>query len=209
METAKQVPGYKQIFEADAGNMEGYRLDEHTETTLRALDTNFANKIPVGLLPILKLSLLTHDIGKGEAARNADKENQHDYNAAEADRFMEAIGVDEPLRKLIIGMTGRAQDLTTRYLVKGERKAYGELAAYCTSLLREYDPTWITPRNVDALASMCMIIQTCDSIAYTDYSITRTERFGVHYRNHPAFNKNFAQKSQFQRRQATFKANAS
>lgn len=79
---AKRTPGFNDIFEADAGNWEGFKLGEHTETVLRLFDDNYADSIPASTLPIMRLALLVHDIGKPEAVRKGDKKSQKRYNVA-------------------------------------------------------------------------------------------------------------------------------
>ena len=69
VDKAMEVPGYQRIYEADAGNWEKFTLEEHTETVLRNFDNNYADKLPADLLPIIRLALLTHDLGKPESAR--------------------------------------------------------------------------------------------------------------------------------------------
>ena len=80
IELAKQTQGFRDVFESDAGNWEGFKLSEHTETVLRLFDDNYADIMPASTLPIIRLALLVHDIGKPEAIKMGDKANQKQYN---------------------------------------------------------------------------------------------------------------------------------
>ena len=106
MSLAEKTPGYREIFEADAGNWEGYKLAEHTETVLRLFDDNYADKMPAATLPIMRMALLVHDVGKPVAVKNHEKEHQAAYNQVYAEDFMRKNGVDEKNQKLILAMIG-------------------------------------------------------------------------------------------------------
>jgi hypothetical protein len=191
VDEAKKIGAYQETYEADAGNWEKFSLGEHTETVLRVFETNYADRLPANLLPVMRLALLTHDLGKPEAANKGEKHNQHAYNAREADNFMKSVDVNENLRKLIVGIIGESQKLTTRAFIRGDVGARKELLSFCHDLLTEYGAENITKEDVQGLANMCLIVQTCDSAAYTDMAITRSEKLGVRYRNSPSFNNSF------------------
>jgi hypothetical protein len=191
VDEAKKVGAYKETYEADAGNWEKFSLSEHTETVLRVFDKNYADKLPANLLPVMRLALLTHDLGKPEAVNNGEKHNQHAYNVREADNFMKSVDVNENLRKLIVGIVGESQKLTTRAFIQGDIGARKELLSFCNNLLAEYGAENITKEDVLGLANMCLIVQTCDSAAYTDMAVTRSEKLRVHHRNSPSFNDSF------------------
>ena len=75
--TAKMIPGFKAIFEADAGNWEGYTLEQHTEAVLRNFDENYADRVPVELLAPLRLAIIAHDLGKPAAVKKDKKWRNH------------------------------------------------------------------------------------------------------------------------------------
>lgn len=76
LEEAKKVRGFENFFDADAGNWEGFTLGEHIETVLRNFDETFADVLPAKLLPVIRLAILTHDLGKPEAVRREEKKNR-------------------------------------------------------------------------------------------------------------------------------------
>jgi hypothetical protein len=188
---AKKIGVYQETYGADAGNWERFSLGEHTETVLRVFDNNYADELPAHLLPVMRLALLTHDLGKPEAASKGEKNHQYAYDAREANNFMKNVDINENLRKLIVGIIGEGQKLTTRAFIRGDIGARKELLSFCHDLLIEYGAKNIAKEDVHGLANMCLIVQTCDSAAYTDMAITRSEKSNFYYRNSPSFNSSF------------------
>lgn len=191
VEEAKKVGNYKRIFESDSGVKEKYTLQEHTETVLRNFDENYADKVPAKLVPLMHLALLVHDIGKPEAARNGEKSNQKVYNDKEARRFMKQIGIGPHASELVRGMIGHAQELTTKGFIKGDAKARAELDKYCRQMLVNLGIQNPTKDDIGGMRDLCLMIQTCDSAAYTTMARTRDVKTNITYRNLGSFNKSF------------------
>lgn len=103
---------YAEIFDRPTGVWEGYTLRQHTETALRNFENNYADEIPAKLLPLARLSLVVHDIGKPEWA-DKDGNNKHgsqeNFNQMEAFRFMKSAGVNKLtalfVNRLMFGIT--------------------------------------------------------------------------------------------------------
>ena len=191
VEEAKKVGNYKRIFESDSGVKEKYTLQEHTETVLRNFDENYADKVPAKLVPLMHLALLVHDIGKPEAARNGEKSNQKVYNDKEASRFMKQIGIGPHTSELVRGMIGHAQELTTKGFIKGDAKARAELDKYCRQMLVNLGIQNPTKDDIGGMRDLCLMIQACDSAAYTTMARTRDVKTNITYRNLGSFNKSF------------------
>lgn len=191
IDDAKKLGRYKRIFESPSGVREGYTLQEHTETVLRNFDENYADKVPAKLVPLMHLALTVHDIGKPEAAANGEKSNQKVYNDREAERFMRTIGVGPHTSDLVRGMIGHAQELTTNGFIKGDKSARGELERYCEKLLKGVGIKKPTKEEILGMRDLCLMIQTCDSAAYTSMARTQDVKTGIVYRNKAAFNKSF------------------
>ncbi|MBR6133887.1 hypothetical protein IKQ38_00175 [Candidatus Saccharibacteria bacterium] len=191
VEEAKKVGNYKRIFESDSGVKEKYTLQEHTETVLRNFDENYADKVPAKLVPLMHLALLVHDIGKPEAARNGEKSNQKVYNDKEARRFMKQIGIGPHTSELVRGMIGHAQELTTKGFIKGDAKARAELDKYCRQMLVNLGIQNPTKDDIGGMRDLCLMIQACDSAAYTTMARTRDVKTNITYRNLGSFNKSF------------------
>ncbi len=206
VEAAKKTPGFKGIFEADSGVWEGFSVQQHTETTLQFLDDNYADKLPSGVLPLLRLALVTHDIGKGVAARNGDKKRQKSYNIAYAEDFLRKNGVDDDLRELVITMIGDGMDASTDWAVHGgsSQKFY----VFCKRTVGNFLGTVPSHDDVYGFAQMELALQTCDSGAYTDMAITRqriNDSSYFNYRNSPSFNSSFVRKASLSKRRAALK----
>lgn len=193
VESAKKVPGFKEMFEADAGNWEKFSLGEHTETVLENFEYNYADKIPVDLLPLMKMGLLLHDIGKSEAVRRGDKRDQEKYNIFYAEKFMQEINVGDKDREFVLRMIGPGKSLVENYILKGRKSEdLKEIQRFCANTFQKY--TGKKAGDWDALGvySMILALQTCDSAAYTTMALTRSkEREGVIYRNAGVYNDSF------------------
>ena len=193
VQMAKETPGYKEVFESDAGNREGYTLEEHTETALRLFDRDYADKLPASLLPTMRMALLVHDLGKPEASRRHDKANQKQYNSAFADHFLRQNQVDEPTIKLIETMIGEGMNWTERWMIRKDRSMGIQYYRFCENTMKQYlGVDQVNQKTVFGFKSMLEILQECDSAAYTDMAVTRsTKNNGIVYRNLNAFNNSF------------------
>lgn len=210
MTKARQVGNFEQIFASDAGNWEKFTIGEHTETVLRIFDQSYADNLPVDVLPIMKLVILTHDIGKAEAIKQEDKKNQHHHNKVMAGKFLSEAKVDQATIDLIIGIIGDAQILTTQAFIRGNSKAEKSLRQYSIMLAKNFNQgKALSDQEITAQArgiyNMCLILQTCDSAAYTDMAVTRNEKTGIYYKNYPSFNQSFESKTNSFNRQIKFK----
>lgn len=194
---AKQTPGYKEIFEADAGNWEKFTLEEHTETTLRLFDQNYADILPSSILPTMRMALLVHDLGKPVAVKRGEKANQKHYNDAYAEHFLRQNNVDEPTIKLIRTMIGEGMEWTTYLMVQRNWKDEAQLQRdnnryymFCRKAMQEYlGEERVDHETVFGFMNMLEVMQNCDSGAYTTMAITRGNK--GYYRNYGSFDKVF------------------
>ena len=195
VEEAKMVEGYADIFEADAGNWEGYTLEEHTETVLRLFDENFADKLPVDLLTPMRLIILAHDIGKPVAAASGEKYKQKEYNVRQAEDFLTKLGVSKNYIDLIKAIIGEGASLAGDINVKkaGEpaKKALRDLAIRSIQELTGQDK--VLDSQIKGFEEMCYILQICDGAAYTSMATTvRPVEQGGTFRNAPSFNETYS-----------------
>lgn len=193
MRDARAVPDYEEIFAGSAGVWEGFTLGEHTETVLRNFEETYADIMPVGLLAPMRLALLTHDIGKSEAAARLSKLEQSKLNTTQALDFMNKLGVDTRHQNVIISMIALGSDLAYLIDVKGvgskAKKAMFQLAQ---GTLREFFGREPSREEMRAFVVMCRVLQRCDGGAYTSMAVTRPEAGGSYFRNAPSFNGSFA-----------------
>ena len=206
VELAKQTEGFKEILESDAGNHEGYRLDEHTETVLRLFDENYADALPAHLLPVMRMALLVHDIGKSVAVKNNDKRNQKKYNLAYAKRFMALNEVDDQTSNLILSMIGDGMELTWGHVSdRNNREKRLKLWNYCGKMAADYlGKSSVSAEEVHGFELLLSVLQTCDSAAYTTMAVTKPSRRGISYRNQGVFNGSFSRFHGFTGRRIRF-----
>lgn len=197
----RYIHTFAEIFASDAGNWEGYTLGEHTATVLRNFDNNYADKMPAQLLPIMRLSLLVHDIGKARAAAEGDKAGlQEQYNRTMSIFFMAKAGIDRKTTALVASLITEGKSLAELAYVKPARAGKGEpnqaaeaaLDSYCREQLRNYSGDEASDGEAIGLRRLCLAIQTCDSAAYTRMGITHdTNRPEIYYRNYGSFDESF------------------
>lgn len=189
---AKETPGYREIFEADAGNWEKFTLEEHTETVLRLFDDNYADIMPASTLPIMRMALLVHDIGKSEAARQHDKQNQRAYNLYYAEDFMRKNKISSANQKLILSMIGTGSDYAASWGIDHDPEIDQAFFKFCKKTMQDYLGTkFVDKSTVTGFRDMLMVLQTCDSAAYTTMAVTRSAKNGVRYRNYGSFDESF------------------
>lgn len=188
IEEAKKVTGFENHFDKDAGNWEKFTLGEHTETVLRMFDETYADVLPAKLLPIMRLIILTHDLGKPEAAQMGRKSEQKEFNIKEGSRFLNELGIENNLKELILGIIGQGQEITSDVFVKKNKKS-NELRQYSRELLDKIKKVGSGSLEGEEMAIyfMSFMLQNSDSGAYTDYAVTR-RRGGLWFRNYPSFN---------------------
>ena len=206
IESAKKTPDYKRLFEAQSGVWEGFTIQQHTETALQFFDDNYADKLPSGVLPLLRLAIITHDIGKGVAASRGDKANQKAYNVAYADDFLKKNGIDEDMRKLIVSMIGDGMDESTDWAIRGGSDA--KFYDYCKRTVGDFLGTTPARDDVRGFAQLELALQTCDSASYTDMAVTRSRTSNssyFNYRNSPSFDGSFIKKASLNNRRAMLK----
>ena len=193
---ARSIEGYDDIFDADAGNWEGFTLSEHTETVLRNFDENFADKIPVEFLAPMRLAILSHDVGKPVAAANGEKHLQKKYNALQADDFLTKAGVDERLKGILLAVIGEGADLAYKIDIRGAGEAAEvELESLARNTLSKFGTG--ADADVDGqiagFVEMCKMLQISDGAAYTSMAVTNRSGGRGKHRNAPSFNSSFAQ----------------
>lgn len=189
---ARGIGNYKEVFEADAGNWEGYTLQEHTETVLRNFDNNYADMVPVEMLKPIRLALIAHDIGKPIAARKGEKHRQHEYNAVYGKDFLMKAGVDSALADLLVAVAGRGSDLAFSYGKSKSSEDWQRLVAFARKTLgRFYVNESPTDEQAMGLIHVCRIINVCDGGAYTRGATTRIPRTNIFYRNARSFDDSF------------------
>ncbi len=196
---AKQVPLYKVIFEMETGVWEGFTLEQHTETVLRNFDENYADKLPVELLSVMRLAIICHDIGKPAAVREGDWAREADYNAAFAAHYMNTLQVDEKMQQFIQRLIGPIQGKIMQLDILSNTSAEADIRTIADSAMKELLGGQLPSQNdQQSFIDCARMLQMCDGGAYTSMAVTRTST-GSH-RNSPSFNTSFQPPSGITRR---------
>ena len=199
IEAAKKTPGFETVFDEDAGNWEGYKIGEHTETVLRLFDENYADILPADTLPVMRLALLTHDIGKGKAAQKGEKGRQDYYNAIFAEDFMRKNGIDKETRGLVDRMISIGKTLMSDFKLRGNKdpqlraQLKRQIDEFCRKSFKECLGVEPDEDMISGMSTMLDVLQTCDSAAYTTMGVTKVRKGNgtIVYRNAGSFNSSF------------------
>lgn len=129
----------------------------------------------------MKLILLSHDIGKGEAVKRGI--NQIKANEIYMNTLFDYLKVPVKIRKLVKFVVNDSQSYTSQILLKNsnptkeaseqfiyEKQAIKRLNDKCYNILYEIYNSNPTTAEVDTLRNLCLILQFCDSGAYTFYA---------------------------------------
>ena len=181
MDKLNSNPEFGHLFRAPAKVWEEFSVGEHTETVLRIFDDNFANEMPSDLIPIMKLAIICHDIGKGMPAQPGETTMKRNLNYSH--KFLEQFNLPRDVEIIIRFIMGPSQVYTSRYYIDKDKSAEHDLYVKCAELLTRLYGISPTDEQIKGLMGMCVMLQTCDSGAYTRYGITRDKETGVYYRN--------------------------
>lgn len=197
MELMTENAEFKQLFDAPAGVWEGFSIGQHTETTLRVFEESFERSVPKEIVPFVKMALVCHDIGKGVVKRELmDESTQFHGN-----KFLDYYGVPEDVKRLLLFALGKAQKYTSSYFIKKNIKAEDDLKSEIEKLFVEIYGVEPTEGWVEGFLSICKIIQTCDSGAYTRYGVTRDNEREVYHKNgNDMFTRSFHKPTDLKRR---------
>lgn len=193
VEAAKQVGAFKGVFEADAGNWEGYTLEQHVEAVLRNFDENYADRVPVELVSAMRLIILAHDLGKPEAAKENKRHLQKQYNLKRAGEFLGHLGLDDRTTRLMLAIIGDGEDHALRVArTFGDVRDVALMRDFATKVITEYNGNEMAAEDqVQAFIEMCNMFLVCDGGAYTSMAVVRTGRVAL--RAAPSFNDTFAE----------------
>ncbi len=177
----KQDQRCKELFEKSAHVWQGWNVGQHTQAVLNFFDDYYQIDVDERLRPFIKLCLLTHDIGKG----NLDKNLYRDFidcktietqlNLQSAPAVFDALQLAPEYRKLINFVIADSQSFTSNIVLEnGDRKAlYTQLKDACQVAYVNAFGKNPTNEEVNALRHICVILQECDSGAYTRYATIR------------------------------------
>lgn len=191
-----KYPNRPNPLEQSAGVWEGVTVAQHTETVLENFENNLANYYPAEALPLMRLLLLEHDIGKGVATDT--NFSQKERNAGVSRQINRQImGLTEEQNSLIWSIMGTGAELAAAcFLEKDNKPAISEkMFEYAQDKVRPFCADEQDLNNfADAFIDLCASVYFCDASAYTTVSSTTIETeddLVVRVSNHPSFNDSF------------------
>lgn len=189
----KGIAGYREIMESDAGNWEGFTLEQHVETVLRNFDENFADRLPVDLLAPLRLAILAHDLGKPAAVAKGQKHMEREHNLAQASSFFSEIGLPAQTADFLNSILDQGVQLAYQAEISGMKESGRRLRALARRSLQHLkgDGETVTEQDIEGYVGLCNVILACDGGAYTSMAVTSRPGKG-NFRNAPSFNASFA-----------------
>lgn len=179
----KDIPDAASILEADAGNWEGFTLEEHYRTVLDNFDNNFADKLPADLLAPMRLAILGHDLGKPIAHKAGRKADQDRYNEYAARKLYETIELDPNVSEFLLSIIGPGAKLTAQIAIHNNMSNVGLLRATAETAYAHLGVNHPSEEEIKAYIDLCEILITCDGGAYTDKAVTHDARRETIYRN--------------------------
>lgn len=192
VDAAKEVEGFQEIFDMDAGNWEGFTLAEHTETVLDNFEQNYADELPVSMLAPMRLIILAHDIGKPIASQDGRKQDQSVYNVKYATEFFQKLGIDTKMSALMVSVLGDGAKLAFDIDVRKKgAPAEAKIDALADATMTEFYGEKPTEAQKSGYIEMCRMLQICDGGAYTTMGVTRRRQGIGRYRNAPSFQGSF------------------
>lgn len=100
---------YREEFEHDAGVMERYSVELHTEKVLSQFDHYFSDKpLPAGMIPdLMRVALALHDVGSKEAIEAGGKHLQHRFTVPMMNETLDELGYTPEQRNLAVAMVAK------------------------------------------------------------------------------------------------------
>ena len=171
----------KEMFSKSSGVWEGYTVGQHTEAVLEFLDNYKLEQIPKEMLPIIKIAILAHDIGKGYAIdRNSEWRGKHKQaNKSFARELFTELGIDSKYWGMLDFIFAEGQEFTSQYyfgrsaqdaIAQQKDEISRNMFLECQKVLRQTFNANPSMNEIKALQKLCIVLQHCDSGAYTRYA---------------------------------------
>ena len=181
MQYIYQNPKIADMLSKSSGVWEGYTVGQHIEAVLTFLDEYKINEIPKQVLPLMKIAILAHDLGKGYAVDpNSPWYGKHkEANKAFAHELYSELGVDPQYTEIIDFIFTEGQDFTSQYyfgkpnnesIVQGKDEINRNMQRSCYNIVNRLLNGSASISDARGLQKLCITLQQCDSGAYTRYA---------------------------------------
>lgn len=167
MQLIKKDSKCRQLFQMNSGVWENWTVGQHTQAVLQFFEDNYKKDVLDEIIPLMKVVLLAHDAGKGIAFH--DKISQEKANKLALPMVMNALDIKDNAKEVIGFLTG--QSYTSQIVLGKDKKK--NIKALCDDIKQLYSTVFKeepTKNDVKGLAELAIILQTCDSGAYTRYA---------------------------------------
>lgn len=180
----------KALYDKKAGIWEGWTVGQHTASVVDFFDAYYSDSLPDNMQSIMKLILLAHDIGKGVASEkhfSQELENQRNV-----DTLLDSLEIKKGVKDIVKFAIGEGQRYTSSILIQEneeqkdkmvsqgllnegnrydrEKRLIKQMNEKCAEVLKKAFGESPKQEEVDVLRNLCLILQFCDSGAYTYYA---------------------------------------
>ncbi len=190
IELVSQNPECKALYDKDAGIWEGWSVGQHTASVIDFFDAYYSASLPDNMQSLMKLILLAHDIGKGVAVEKHCP--QKEENQIYVDTLLDDLNIKDSIKEVVKFAIGDGQRYTSDILLKEsevekdrlirlgvlsednrydrEKALIRQMNNECAEVLKKAFGTNPKQEEIDVLRNLCLILQFCDSGAYTYYA---------------------------------------
>jgi len=160
----------KKLYDKKSYIKEGWTVGQHTQAVLEFFDRYYSHDVPEVIKPFVKIVLLAHDIGKGFAKEKGI--SQEEGNSINADKLYNLLNVPDNFRKLVDFVINESQKFTTAIVLKEGPKKYNinALSSACVIAFKKSFGRLPCEKELEGLKEICIMLQSCDSGAYTRYA---------------------------------------
>ena len=182
VEFVSQDKACQELYNKSAKLWEGWTVGQHTASVIDFFNRYYADALPENLHSVMKLAILAHDIGKGVTEKGGD---HHKTSLKLVDNLFKSLNVERKfgkvdIQRIVKFIIGKSQMYTSQILLQEQKdekdKAFydksliGNFNYDCKSILTQAFGGTPTKDEIDLLRNMCLILQFCDSGAYTYYA---------------------------------------
>lgn len=165
----------KQLYDMPARTLwEGWTVGQHTQAVMDFFDKYYKDDVPERLKPFIKVCLAVHDIGKGylEANDKGNKAKESYFNLHCAQKVYDELHLAPEYRKIINFVIDDSQKITTDFVMERDEKKvlFTRLRNGCRQAFVNAFGREPSPNEIEGLKNICIIMQECDSGAYTRYA---------------------------------------
>jgi hypothetical protein len=162
IESANEA-GLKDHLAKSVGVWEGYTLGEHTEAALSMFERFYAGMFPASAVPLMRVALFSHDIGKPAAIEK--KSSQASYNVAYTQSLLSQLGYEDSDIRLVTELISTGAHRYSNFVRTGNGKEH------VIEFTRDYSRLLFGDDGDEHCSAVVQLLDAqycCDAGAYTD-----------------------------------------